>query len=230
LYTILKENDIISSVFPKGVKRNKENTKGWLMSHFDVSAVRLYLYTISKNADQQSLNKLTTYVQKKIENKEFYSFWWTDFVYTLYYLFKASIYLKEDTIQSFVKNYIEENYSFNKLTTSFKSNNFYIGMLLGIYCEDEGFYYKNKKNAQLIASQLISTQYEDGSWESTPSLRIFKPSIINPQEHLLDPVKDISTSRIDKLFVDYNRLFTSSKCYESLQQYKEVCEKTGIIF
>ncbi len=103
-------------------------------------------------------------------------------------------------------------------------------MLLGIYCEDEGFYYKNKKNTQLIASQLISTQYEGGSWESTPSLRIFKPSIINPQEHLLDPVKDISTSRIDKLFVDYNRLFTSSKCYESLQQYKEVCEKTGIIF
>ena len=86
MYTILKENDIISSVFTKGVKRNKENTKGWLMSHFDVSAVRLYLYAISKNADQQSLNKLTTYVQKKIENKEFYSFWWTDFVYTLYYL------------------------------------------------------------------------------------------------------------------------------------------------
>ena len=36
-------------------------------------------------------------------------------------------------------------------------------MLLGIYCEDEGFYYKNKKNTQLIASQLITTQYEDGS-------------------------------------------------------------------
>jgi hypothetical protein len=103
LYTILKENDIISSVFPKGVKRNKENTKGWLMSHFDVSAVRLYLYAISKNADQQSLNKLTTYVQKKIENKEFYSFWWTDFVYTLYYLFKAEFGAKKLTNLEIIK-------------------------------------------------------------------------------------------------------------------------------
>ena len=68
---------------------------------------------------------------------------------------------------------------------------------------------------QQLKSILLDWQQKNGSWESSVSLRIPAPHLIDPRDEKI--IWEHKSTGGNTLYQDFNRLFTSATCCESLE-------------
>ncbi len=211
-----QDEDILRLV----VNEEEADISGWTNSHFCVSAVAYYFLSNFDidNKYVKEKTKLKNYILHKLDNKkEHYSYWWTNFSYVLSFLIKGSLKEKDNDVLSksllLLDQLQNDEVKFNELMSNF----FYQGLVLDALCSSKELFVKYKKTIQVITSNMVKKQYNDGSWLSNYCLRIPHISIINP-DHQNVWTKDGLGANI--IISDYHRLFTSSICLSALNKYK----------
>lgn len=190
--------------------KNIINVDGWCSSHHCVSAVSLYYLSITKiNPKYQSilLNNFLSLDLDKIK-----AYWWSDSIYTLYYIFlsykELGLLAEIEKIQDYIgskviHDFFEDNYGKNLFFTALA-----LEILIG-----------NKKHSTKInnlKNYLLKNQFDDGSWIESNSLCIPKPENINPENVGLL----IQKFGIGVRSEEFNRLFTTISVLRSLYLWK----------
>lgn len=190
--------------------KNIENVGGWCSSHHCVSAVSLYYLSLSK--EHQNIRNQLVANFKQLDLQKINSYWWSDKIYTLYFLFLSYSELNDnegiEEIQNFIYNRIHNGF----YTDSYGKNLFYTAFALEILSTNPKF-----SNMSLeIANSLLSSQFDDGSWESSNSLCIPFPQDANPNNNNLE----IQNFGVGVRSPEFNRLFTTTSSLKSLLLWK----------
>lgn len=190
--------------------KNIKDASGWCADHQCVSAVSLY-YLVISNGDSKIIKKLLENFQS-LDLESISAYWWTDNIYTIYYLFltfKELNFISElrkiqDFVSSKIKGDCYEDY--------YGKNLFYTALSLEILLDNT----KYLKLVSNLADFLIKNQFEDGSWLESNSLCIPEPHIKNPiNKDLL--VKNFG---VNVRSHEFNRFFTSVSAFRSLYLWK----------
>lgn len=187
-----------------------ENVDGWCANHQCVSAVSLYFLTITDDFPEIKSKLLESFKNLNLENINAY--WWSDNIYTLYYLFLS--YKELNSIEDIkqIQNYISSKVKTDSYEDSYGINFFYTALALEILCFEKSF--ANK--ASQIANFLINNQFDDGSWQESNSLCIPFPSETNPKNINYE----IKSFGIGVRSHEFNRLFTTTSALRSLYIWK----------
>lgn len=190
---------------------------GWTQSHFCVSSVALHVLYDHKDTYQDRWQKLNSYITDKLKKDSFDSYWWTDEIYSIYYISTIShlVNFPDDVIKNKLKKLSlcqNENGSFSDF---FGENLFYTGLAL-VSLSTTGLFQKNVENGIMY---LLQNQYTDGSWENSNSLKIPRPEIVTPEISNFDHVKTFGTN---VRAMEFKRLFTTSVCLNALYKLKNI--------
>lgn len=210
-----KQEVIVSLNFPAD-----SNVKGWLNSHFCVSAAA-YLFLCEAAIKNNVFFNLRNYLELIIQQKEtLKSYWWTDDIYALNLLLKGAFLTEDTNIIKLVTNSLEEftkSVSFHKLKED--KNCFYLGLLLESLTINESISNQYTKVINEIVEILLKEQLTDGSWLENTAMRIPHPAIIDASNSTINwRISDSGTNIIVK---DFHRLFTTSACISGLSNYKK---------
>lgn len=193
---------------------NIKNVDGWVNSHLCVSSVALYF--LSKlGIESKTFMELKKYFDI-LPVEKVNAYWWTDNIYTLYYLALSYDVQNEEQklneIQKIIANKINEQ----GYEDMYGANMFYTGLALEILLLKKHTIYISEINK--IISHILNNQFLDGSWNSSHSLKIPNPNNIDTQTVMLP----ISTHGTNVRAKEFNRLFTTSSILKSLQLWSEV--------
>ncbi len=214
--TYNSEQEVIVSLnFP-----TDSNVKGWLNSHFCVSAAA-YLFLCEAAIKNNVFFNLRNYLELIIQQKEtLKSYWWTHDVYALNLLLKGAVLIEDTNIIKLVTNSLEEftkSTSFNILKED--KNYFYLGLLLESLTINESISNQYTKVINEIVEILLKEQLTDGSWLENTAMRIPHPAIIDASNSTINwRISDSGTNIIVK---DFHRLFTTAACISGLSNYKK---------
>lgn len=186
------------------------NVAGWCANHLCVSAVSLYYLAVSKKYSEIRDKLLNNFLLQDLH--KITAYWWSDGLYTLYYLFlsykELGLLSEVEKIQNYVSRRIKEDF----FEDSYGKNLFFSALSLEILIDNPK--YINKAN-QLV-SFLVKNQFDDGSWLESNSLCIPHPNDTNPKnENLL-----IQSFGVGVRSHEFNRLFTTISVLRSLYIWK----------
>ena len=208
--TYNNENALLSSLNSSKI----QNVKGWMQSHFCVSAVAYQVFVKLGLTSKINFSKLREYLIEKLRSKEkTLSYWWTSDIYSIYHLLFAAVQEDDSEIIKLCEERVE------KVVNNKTNNYFIISTLLGSLLLTDSLLQKHKRVSKSLVNQILSNQYTDGSWESGYSLKIPHPSIINSADKSIEWKRGSRGTNI--LVKDYNRLFTTVSCLNSLKAYEE---------
>jgi|TARA_B110000037_G_scaffold221513_1_gene292798 hypothetical protein len=186
---------------------NIKDVKGWTDSHLCVSAVAFYLLTILgiKNKTFKDLKKYFD----NIHIDEIKSYWWTNNIYTYYYLALSYNELNEINSLKQIQNKIAQNITEQGYKDKYGINMFYTALALEVLLlkSHNNFTFAINKSIYFI----LQNQFSDGSWSNSHSLRIPDPSIS------IETELPVSTHGINVRAKEFNRLFTTTSILKSLQ-------------
>ncbi|WP_449398606.1 hypothetical protein [Chryseobacterium wanjuense] len=105
---------------------------GWTQSHFCVSSVALHVLYDYKDAYQDKWLKLNSYITNKLEKNSFDSYWWTDEIYSIYYISTIShlVNFPNDVIKNKLKKLSLCQNANGSFSDFFGENLFYTGLAL----------------------------------------------------------------------------------------------------
>jgi hypothetical protein len=124
----------------------------------------------------------------------------------------GAIQFKDEQIISFCENLVK------KIIKTSEHNYFFKGLLLNTLCLTDNLFNKYNEVIKKLATQIISNQYIDGSWEEGFSLIIPHPSVLNPNKENFVWEKGNSGTNI--IVKDHNRIFTTVSCLIALKAYE----------
>lgn len=193
--------------------KNISDVKGWLSIHNCVSAVSFY-FLANKNQQSSSFVKIRNYFDKNF-NTKLNSYWWTDAIYTFYYLAKTYQLLNDKDKLNVIINKIKTDQNKNgSFSDSYGENLFYTGLALEILLLDENE--DSKSEIEKAITFILQNQYNDGSWQNSYSLQVPNSQDIEPA-NLHFPVTHFGMNVRAK---EFNRLFTTSSILKSLSAYE----------
>jgi hypothetical protein len=190
-----------------------KNVDGWTSTHNCVSAVSFY-FLAKYNQNNENLTRIKTYFDLNFDKKE-EAYWWTNKIYTLYYLSKTYVILSQKekiiSIVDKVKKLQNINGSFSD---KYGENLFYTGLALEILALDaENTVLESKKALQY----LLENQYEDGSWDNSFALQVPLASDCIPEE-IEYPISSFGMNVRAK---EFNRLFTTTTVLQAISYYEQ---------
>jgi hypothetical protein len=215
--TYNSEEELITSLnFP-----TDSNVKGWLNSHFCVSAAA-YLFLCEANIKNTTFFNVRNYLELIIQQEEaIKSYWWTHDIYALNLLLKGASLIEDTNMIKLISNSLEKfiiSTSFTKLKED--KNCFYLGLLLESLTVTSLFLDKYRQDVNEIVNIVLNEQLKDGSWLENASMRIPHPAIIDANNATINwKISDSGTNIIVK---DFHRLFTTSACLLGLSNYKKI--------
>lgn len=192
--------------------------QGWVNSHSCVSAAA-YFFLAHEHTSIPAFSKLRAYLFKELKSaSDLYSYWWTEPVYTLSYLYKGCVITKDVELQYLCEGMIDAETAkmLDKIKTKEAINFFYLGLLIQTLLASKKMTITHKNSIDIFIELLLAQQFKDGSWRSSFSLRMPEPVTMNP-EKITDWKKD--TVGINILVEDFHRLFTTSVCLAALDSY-----------
>lgn len=204
--TYKDESYLLESLADKNIK----DVSGWCSNHLCVSAVSLY-YLVISNINTDKTKKLLDNF-KSLSLEQITAYWWSDSIYTLYYLFLTLKKLNLNSETEKIQDYLSKKIKVDHYEDYYGKNLFYTALALEMMLENP----KYSKIADKLADFLIKNQYNDGSWLESNSLCIPEPNEISPQNKNL-PVKNFGVNVRSK---EFNRLFTSISAIRSLYLWK----------
>ena len=191
---------------------NIKNVDGWTNSHNCVSAVSFYFLT-KYNLEHKASIKLRGYFNDNIESQT-QSYWWTNDIYTYYYLAKTYFLLNDDKKLSFIFSKIKSMQNTNgSFSDSYGANMFYTGLALEILLLSSNF----KSEIDNIIAYLMQKQYNDGSWANSNALQVPNATDIVPSKNAFP----IATFGMNVRAKEFNRLFTTSTILNSISIYDQ---------
>ncbi|KAF2514905.1 prenyltransferase/squalene oxidase repeat-containing protein [Flavobacterium foetidum] len=185
---------------------------GWLSNHNCVSAVSFYLLA-NQDSKSESYTKIKTYFDINFNDKT-KSYWWTNDIYTYYYLAKTYLLIKENEKLDFIINEVKIKQNPNgSFSDSYGENFFYTGLALEILLlkEDGSLDLQIEKTITF----LLKNQFTDGSWENSNALQIPDSRDASPVDYHF-PIANYGLNVRAK---EFNRLFTTSSILKSLSVY-----------
>lgn len=160
-----------------------------------------------------SYTKIKQYFDKNLKSK-LNSYWWTDHIYTYYYLAKTYHLINDNEKLDFIIEELKTKQNSNgSFSDSYGENFFYTGLVLEILLLDNS----NKLDSQIkkTISFLLQNQFSDGSWNNSNALQIPLSNDIKPADcHF--PVANYGMNVRAK---EFNRLFTTSSILKSISLY-----------
>lgn len=204
--TYKDENYLLESLSDKNIK----DVSGWCANHHCVSAVSLY-YLVISNVDKDIAKKLLDNF-KSIELNQITAYWWSDNVYTLYYLFLTFKKLNLNSETQKIQDYVSDNIQIEHYEDYYGKNLFFTALALEILLGNP----KYSEKADKLANFLIKNQFNDGSWFESNSLCIPAPNEILPINKNL-AVKNFGVNVRSQ---EFNRLFTTISALRSLYLWK----------
>lgn len=201
--------------------KNITNVEGWCSEHQCVTSAAFYIQTLIKD-NPIIIEEFKNYFHN-IGIEKVTSYWWTNSIYTLYYLALSfdSIDAKEELniVLENIFNKQNEDGSFSQLQDD---RLFYTGKSIEALLFD---YDKYKDSIELGINYLLNNQYEDGSWDNSHSLLI-----PNPSEFNVSNVSEcsISTHGTNVRAKEFNRLFTTATILSALNKYEQRIVNTSI--
>lgn len=204
--TYKDENYLLESLDDKNLK----DVSGWCSGHLCVSAVSLY-YLVISNIDTYKTKKLLNNF-KSLDLKQISAYWWSDSIYTLYYLFLTFKKLNLNSETEKIQDYLNGKIKIDHYEDYYGKNLFYTALALEIMLENS----KYSIIADKLANFLIKNQFDDGSWLESNSLCIPEPNVILPINKKLS-VKNFGVNVRSQ---EFNRLFTTISALRSLYLWK----------
>jgi hypothetical protein len=193
--------------------KNISDVKGWLFTHNCVSAVSFY-FLANLNQESYSFVRIKQYFDENF-NRELNSYWWTNNIYTYYYLAKTYQLLNDKEKLEFIINGIKTKQNENgSFSDGYGENLFYTGLALEILLlADKG---NLDSEIEKGVDYLLENQYTDGSWRNSHALQVPYSHDINPTDcHF--PIANFGMNVRAK---EFNRLFTTSSILQSLSIYE----------
>jgi hypothetical protein len=189
---------------------NIKDVSGWCADHYCVSAVSLYYLACSNNKTNKLKKLLNNF--KALDLNSIQAYWWSDNIYTLYYLFLA--YKKLNIISELqkIQDYVGSKIKYDFYEDYYGKNLFYTALALEIIFENPR--YQNLSNK--LAEFLIKNQFDDGSWLESNSLCFPNPNDKRPT----NKGYDIKNFGVGVRSHEFNRLFTSISALRSLYLWK----------
>ena len=194
--------------------KNISNVSGWLSVHNCVSAVSFYfLANLDRTAN--SFLKIKQYFDDD-HNSKLDSYWWTNNIYTCYYLAKTYQLLNESekltSIICSIKAMQNENGSFSD---AYGESPFYTGLALEILSFDQSEVLS--LGSEKTIAFLIKSQFTDGSWQNSNALQV-----PNSQDaKMADFHFPVARLGMNVRAKEFNRLFTTSSILKSLSIYEQ---------
>lgn len=204
--TYKNENYLLESLSDKNIK----DVSGWCANHHCVSAVSLY-YLVISNIETDKTKKLLDNF-KSLNLEQIKAYWWSDSIYTLYYLFLTFKKLNLNSETEKIQAYVCDKIQFDHYEDYYGINLFFTALALEVILENPMY----NKIADRLANFLIKHQYSDGSWLESNSLCIPKPNEISPINNK-SPVKNFGVNVRSQ---EFNRLFTTISALRSLYLWK----------
>lgn len=204
--TYKDENYLLESLADKNIK----DVSGWCTNHHCVSAVSLY-YLVISGIDTNKTKKLLDNF-KSLDLKQITAYWWSDNVYTLYYLFLTFKKLNLNSETEKIQEYVSKKIKTDHYEDYYGRNLFFTALALEIMLENP----KYNEIADKLANFLIKHQFNDGSWLESNSLCIPQPDIISPINKNLA----VKSFGVNVRSLEFNRLFTTISALRSLYLWK----------
>lgn len=198
---------------------NYPNFNGWCQSHQCVSALTFTLMYKHRNKFSVEWNKLLEYTLNNYKTSSIDSYWWTSNIYTNFYnLAVIQKLIKNNEIEFKIELEIEKVKKVQNKNGSFSDyfgeNIFYSAYALKILMLN---FEENINEIKKGVEYLLLNQYTDGSWDNSYGMRIPSPEVINPKNEDFKKIKTFGTNCRQ---LEFNRLFTTSICLNTIYNYQ----------
>lgn len=196
---------------------------GWTNSHMCVSSVTLNLLLKYGYHESEECIKLKAYLLNRINKYGIESYWWTSKAYTLSMLMECLPYLVNEplskTIYDSANMFMQKEFNTPIISDTYVQSPYYTGLILKSILLSENLFSDYEEKIMQSFKCLLKSQFKDGSWINTPSLRVPAPS-----EHFPE---NSTNYRIFEMGVgvrapEYNRLFTTSTIIKALENLTNV--------
>jgi hypothetical protein len=210
----------------KYMKYPKENKyKGWTQSHLCVSAVTYYLLLCHCNhIDDKNIKKLEGFLIQSLKSKNEIAYWWTDETYTLFWFSLSFEKIENLELKSIIRdrlvNTVKNYKPFLNPDAKINKSIFYTALQLNI-CITLNYsdILTCKSLIQSLIMELLSEQYEDGSWNATNAMRLPDTEVLNPLEIKEWPASDRGCN---VRAIEFNRLFTTVVTLNALNNFMKL--------
>lgn len=196
---------------------------GWTQSHPCVTSVSFYLLnSIKHDVNPSRILAIESYFINCFEKEEKLVYWWTNEIYSLYFLVLSFKHIKSQILKRSILNrlniiIIESNEDGSIGDKFNKKSAFYTAFLILSMIELDRMCVKDYKNEiHKSICWIISNQLKDGSWKETNALQIPEPTCIVPEN--IDWV--VSEYGCNIRAIEFNRLFTTSVCLKAVYEFK----------
>lgn len=178
--------------------RGLQNLGTWGISHGDVTPTAIFAmmtkYSVESDPVARGIDFL---LNQKTSAGIWRSFWWTSFLYST----ERSLHLMRAAGQE-----VDLRATRNTLLHTDPRNSFESALLLSsLLCFEDT---AEGKDIGSLVGQLLQSQEPDGSWQSSPMLRVTSRACLEPWKPG-DP---------DRLYRDLNRLFTTTTVMSALSR------------
>jgi len=204
----------------------RDIVRGWVNAHIDVTSIAIQSLLVHRvQLKNEIIKKASLFLMRQRNNHCIWnSYWWKGYAYSTYNALKALIMSKTidskevlQTIKFLIAKQQKDdgwNDSFGVESEVFGTALIILSLLLNpndqtLYCSKKGIRW------------LISQQDNDGSWSSSPILKIPPSMIINPDFFRSWRNNEMGTGVIIE---DKRRLFTSSVALWALKQFKSMIQ------
>jgi hypothetical protein len=194
------------------------NFNGWCQSHQCVSALTLNFLFKYRHVYKTEWKLLLNYVIDNYEKSNINSYWWTSNIYTNYY---NLIVLKELIVKKEINFNI--NIEIEKLKkTQNKNGSFSDSNGENIFFTAYGIkilmlnYHVNIKEIKKGVDFMLKSQFLDGSFDNSHSMRIPSPEVLKPIDKDFNNIK---TYGVNCRQLEFNRIFTTSVCLSAIYTF-----------
>lgn len=217
-YTV-KEINLLREVMKK---KNEQSYAGWIQSHACVTSVGFLLTNILiEKGFPISQKSIYDYFNNKIDKEISLSYWWTDDIYTLFFLSQSAQYISNDKFLGKLYGLMQKKLQKQNNDGSFgdkyePSSAFYTGLMALTMINLKKIINENettKLESSII--WLIKNQKSDGSWIETNALKIPMPDDMDSN----DCNWPVSQFECKVRAPEYNRLFTTAICCKAVSEY-----------
>lgn len=197
--------------------------QGWTQNHTCVSGMAFYFMN-SFMADAIETQKLRNYMlTQQSPNGIWESYWWNSPLYsTCYFLqgyFSNETGLPKATIESALTSLLSFQQKDGGFVDSYSNKSFfYTALALNTLCSSPAVFSRFSEEAKSAANYLLASQFTDGSFDSSYSLQIPYPAIIDVKE--VKEWKKSVKSSTNIVVNDFMRLFTTAAVIKALDSFQ----------
>lgn len=222
-----KENGAFSTYrntaqLSKSLNHEFSDLRGWTHDHICVSSMAyFYLCKTNSTVNEQALLK-ELLLSSLNHNGLLEAYWWTSPIYPTSYFLQADLMKADKSINKDLKMILLSLLKLQNKDGSFSDNFsetscFYTALALSALCSSAAVYRLFKPEADIAASWIIQHQFSDGSFESSYSLQIPLPNVIDSKT--ISKWSKLNQFSTNVLTQDFMRLFTTSAVLKALDSY-----------